>query len=165
MRNRMFIILGVIVVLFGALYFVVQSKNKTAIEKAGNPYEKEGLHQATIDQLDDPLYQNQITPGKLAEEIASNSDVTVYFYDPLCVHCKNTTPILVPLAESHNIDLKKMNLLEFEEEWQTYNIEGTPTLIHFSNGEEVARVEGAQEEELFDQFFKEHVLKEEDTDT
>ena len=154
----MILIIAVIVVLFGALYLVVQQKNKSAIERAGNPYEKTDLHQATIDQLDDPLYQNQITPTKLAAEIAEDKEITVYFYDPLCVHCKNTTPILVPLAESLNIDLKKMNLREVPDEWSKYNIEGTPTLIQFTNGEEVGRIEGFQEESTFETFFNTYVL-------
>jgi len=157
----MIIMVAVIAILFVGLYFAVQSKNQTAIEKSGNPYEKSELHPATIDQLDDPLYQNQITPSKLATQLERDEDVTVYFYDPLCKYCVETTPILVPLAESHHIDLKKMNLREFPDEWQKYNIEGTPTLIHFSKGEEISRLSGKQEGETFEEFFKEFVLKEE----
>lgn len=158
MRNKMIWIILVVVVLFGGLYFAVQAKNKQAVDD--NPYGKEQLHQATIDQLDDPLYQNQIIPNNLATKLENKEDVTVYFYDPLCSHCLKTTPVLVPLAEEHNIDVMKVNLREFEEEWNVYDIEGTPTLIHFANGEEVGRISGEQPEDVFEAFFNEYVLNE-----
>lgn len=156
----MLLIVGSILILFVALYFVVDYKNNQTVEKSGNPYEKETLRQETIDQLDDPLYQNQVTPEALEEMLENNEDVSVYFYSPTCIHCQNTTPVLVPVAEDLNIDLKKLNLLEFEDEWDTYAIEGTPTLVHFKNGEEVARIDGEQSEETFKAFFEENVITE-----
>lgn len=152
MRDKMIMIIGVIVALFAALYFVVDYKNKQKLTSVDNPYGKDQLAQETIDQLDDPLYQNQITPNSLEELLEDGEDVTVYFYSPTCVYCRNTTPVLVPVAEELGIDLKKMNLLEFEESWDTYNIEGTPTLIHFENGEEASRISGEQPEEVFREF-------------
>ncbi|HLS06481.1 MAG TPA: thioredoxin family protein, partial [Bacillota bacterium] len=116
------------------------------------PYGKDRLAQETIDQLDDPLYQNQMTPDALAETLEDGEDVTVYFYSPTCVYCQRTTPVLVPVAEDLGIDLKKLNLLEFKDSWDTYNIEGTPTLIHFENGEEVDRISGEQSEDVFREF-------------
>lgn len=160
MKNRMVLILGSIVILFVALYFVVDYKNKQAIDTSGNPYGKEDLKQETIDQLDNPLYQNQITPDELNEELASSGDVTVYFYSPTCVHCQNTTPVLVPVAEDLDVDVKKLNLLEFEDDWDTYQIEGTPTLVHYKDGEEVTRIDGERSEDEFTAFFNEHVLNE-----
>jgi len=157
MRNKMLMIIGSIVVLFVALYFVIDYKNKQAIDASDNPYGKDRLHQETIDQLDDPLYQNQITPDALAEKLDAEEDVTVYFYSPTCIHCQRTTPVLVPLAEEMGVDIKKMNLLEFEDEWDTYDIEGTPTLIHFSDGEEKDRMSGEQSEEEFRKFLDENV--------
>lgn len=159
MKNKMFIILGSIIVLFIALYFVVDYKNKQAIDISGNPYGKDELKQETIDQLDDPMYQNQITPDVLEEKLANGEDMTVYFYSPTCIHCQRATPILVPLAEELNVDIKKLNLLEFEDEWATYDIEGTPTLVHYVDGEEVERISGEQSEEVFRSFLTDHVVK------
>lgn len=158
MRNRMVFILGAIILLFLALYLVVDYKNKQTIEKAGNPYGKERLKQETIDQLDDPLYQNQIIPDDLAEKLSNEEDVVVYFYSPVCSFCLETTPILVPLAEELNIDMKKLNLYEFPEEKDTYNITGTPTLIYYQDGKEVDRVIGAEPKEVFQNFFETYVL-------
>ncbi|QDP39738.1 thioredoxin family protein [Radiobacillus deserti] len=159
MKNKMFLFLGVIILLFAALAFVVQYQKKQAAE--GNPYGKETLDSATIEQLDDPNYQNQILPDELQEKLENKEDVTVYFYSPRCEHCLRTTPVLVPMMEDYGIDMKKLNIWEFEEPWDTYNINGTPTLIHFENGEEVARIDGEQPVETWDTFIHENILDEE----
>lgn len=159
MRNKMLIIVGAIVVLFAALYFVVDAKNKQTIGDNENPYGKTNLKQSTIDQLDDPLYQNQIIPDDLNKALEDEEDVTVYFYSPECEFCKITTPVLVPIVEDLDIDMKKLNLLEFNSEWNTYGIEGTPTVVHYENGEEVARINGARSEEEFRVFLNEFVVE------
>lgn len=153
----MLIIVGVIVLLFAGLYFVNNYKNKQAVEDNENPYGKDSLKQETIDQLDDPLYQNIIVPEDLDAKLANGEDITVYYYSPTCVYCQKTTPVVVPIAEELGVDLKKMNLLEFDK-MDYYHIEGTPTIIHYENGEEVSRIVGEQPEENFRSFFKEYVI-------
>lgn len=158
MGKKMLIIIGSIVVLFVALLFVIDYRNDQAVQNADNPYGTTDLEQATIDQLDDPNYGNQILPDELEEAIDSGEPVTVYFYSPTCVYCQQTTPYLVPLAEENGVDMKKLNLLEFGDQAAVYGIESTPTLIHYEDGEEVARIVGQQEEEEFQAFFDEYVL-------
>lgn len=157
MKNKMMIIIIAIVVLFGGLYFVTSYKNKQATGGSDNPYGKDMLNQQTIDSLDDPLYQNIIQPNDLEEKIESGESTTVYFFSPDCVHCQRTTPVLVPLAEDNDIDLVQMNLMEFEDEKAKYEIEGTPTMVHFDDGEEVERIVGSHTEEEFQGFFDEYV--------
>lgn len=154
----MLIILGAVIILFGGLYFAMDYKNKQAVEQNENPYDHEKLHQETIDQLGDPLYQNQVTPTDLDEELANGEDLTVYFYSPTCIHCQNTTPILMPIIEELDIDMKKMNLLEYDDKWEHYTIEGTPTVIHYKDGQEVDRISGKQSEKDFRNFFNENGL-------
>lgn len=156
MKNKMILIAVVIVVLFGGLFFVTQYKNKQALSE-NNPYGKDNLHQETIDLLDDPLYGNIIVPEDLDAKLENGESVTVYYFSPTCVYCRNTTPVVVPLTEELNIDMKKMNLLEYDL-MDYYGIEGTPTIIHYENGEEVARIVGEQPEESFREFFEQHVL-------
>lgn len=158
MRNKMIIIIGAIVVLFGALYFINDYKNKQTIENNENPYGDKKLEQSTIAQLDDPLYNNQIMPEELKEEVESGEPVTVYFYSPECIHCQNTTPVLVPVTEDLDIDVVKLNLLEFPAEWDNWGIESTPTLVHYDDSEEVARIIGERTEEEFQAFFNEYVI-------
>ncbi|RKQ31290.1 thioredoxin family protein [Oceanobacillus halophilus] len=156
MGKKMIAIVGFIVVLMIALFFVVQYQNKQAL--ADNPYGTDDLDQATIDQLDDPNYENQILPDELNKKMENGEEVTVYFYSPTCVYCQNTTPYLVPLAEKNGIDMVKYNLLEFGQEARPYAIESTPTLIHYEEGEEVARIVGQRPEEEFQAFFDDYVL-------
>lgn len=154
----MLLILGVIIILFGALIFMNNMKNKKAIGE-NNPYGKEDLHQETIDQLDDPLYDNIIIPEDLDQQLADGEDLTVYYFSPVCVYCQEATPIVVPITEELGIDMKKMNLLEFDL-MSYYDVEGTPSIIHYENGEEVARLTGIKEEAEYYEFFEEYVLKE-----
>lgn len=141
----MLAIVGVIVVLFIALYFVNDYKNNK--NAAGDSNDENG-----------DLYDNQVKPDDLREDIDSGEPVTVYFYSPDCVHCQRTTPVLVPLTRENDVDMKKMNLKEHKQQWDEYGIEGTPTLIHYDDGEEVARMSGEQSKEDFTVFLDEYVL-------
>ncbi|MCF3942037.1 thioredoxin family protein [Oceanobacillus alkalisoli] len=156
MGKKITIIVSVIVVLFIALFFALNYKNNKALE-GENPYGTNDLDQATIDQLDDPLYGNQILPDDLMEQVESGEPTTVYFYSPTCVYCQQTTPYLVPLTEEMDVDMKKLNLLEFGNEAAPFAIRSTPTLVYYENGEEVARLEGQYPEEQYEQFFNEYV--------
>ncbi|HLQ95520.1 MAG TPA: thioredoxin family protein [Pseudogracilibacillus sp.] len=153
MKNKMTWIIIVIVVLFAALVFVITQKNKQAVDNNENPYGKDTLKQETIDLLDDPLYDNIITPDDLDAKLDNGEDLTVYYFSPTCVHCQRTTPVVVPVAEDMDVDMKKMNLLEFDK-MDYYDIEGTPTIVHYEDGEEVDRIVGEQSEEDFKEFFE-----------
>ena len=156
MKNKMMIIIGAILILFGLLFFVTNYKNDQALESVDNPYDKDTLKQETIDLLDDPLYQNIIVPDELDEKLAAEETMTVYYFSPTCTYCQQTTPILVPLTEELGIDMVKLNLLEYDK-MDYYHIEGTPTVIHYEDGEEVGRISGYHEEEAFQAFFDEYV--------
>jgi thioredoxin-related protein len=153
MTLKKLIIFGsIIVALFAALAFITSYQQK---EKAkGNPFHKDELHPATIEQLDDPNYQNIILPDELEKALANKETMTIYFYSSTCEYCKKTTPIVVPLAKKMGMDLKLFNLLEFEQGWDTYKIEATPTIVHYKNGKEVARIEGYYEEAVFRKWFE-----------
>jgi thioredoxin 1 len=147
------IILSVVVavLLIGAIVYSDIANKEAA---AGNPYGKTNLHPATLEQLKDPLYDNQILPDQLKEQIAQEQDLYVYFYSPLCEHCQRTTPVLVPVAKELQVDVKKHNVLEFGDSWDQYKIEGTPTLIHFKAGKEVSRIEGEHNAEELKSWFQ-----------
>lgn len=152
--KKMLIFIGIVVILFIVLMVLSNAINKKEVE--GNPFGKTTLHQETIKQLDNPLYQNVILPDELKDKLQKKENVTVYFYSPTCPACVKTTPTVVPLAEQMEIDLKMYNVLEFEKGWKDYNIEYTPTLIHFENGQEKIRFEGYSEtEQDYEQWFNE----------
>jgi thioredoxin 1 len=154
--KKVVIFLVIIFALFGAIAFITKMQQQQLTE--GNPYGKDDLHPATIEQLNDPNYQNIILPEELETKLNNGEDITVYFYSPTCPHCKETTPILMPLMDELGVDLVQYNLLEFEQGWNKYNIEYTPTIVHYENGQEVARTVGSNTEEYFENWFKEHVL-------
>ncbi|MHA6251656.1 thioredoxin family protein [Oceanobacillus sp. CAU 1775] len=159
MGKKVIIIVGAIAILFVALFFAINYKNDKALE-GDNPYGTTDLDQATIDQLNNPLYGNQVLPDDLLEQVTSGESTTVYFYSPTCSFCQQTTPYLVPLSEDMNVDLKKLNLLEFGGEAAPFRIQSTPTVVHYEDGEEVFRLEGQHTEEQYEAFFNEYVLTE-----
>ncbi|KIY21853.1 MULTISPECIES: thioredoxin family protein [Mesobacillus] len=155
--KKVIIFLVIIIGLFAALFFVTKAQNE---EKAGNnPYGKDTLHPETVKQLDDPNYQNIILPDELANKLDAGEDVTVYFFSPTCSHCVRTTPVVAPLAKDMNVELVQYNLLEFEQGWDKYGIQSTPTIVQYKNGEEVARIVGYQEAATFQDWFNENTLK------
>lgn len=155
--KKMLLIGGVVLAIFALIIVLTQMSNKEKL--ADNPYDKENLDQATIDQLDDENYQNIVLPDELEEKIASGEPTTVYFFSPTCPHCQATTPVLMPVAEDMDVDVQQYNLLEYDQGWTDYAIEATPTLVHYENGEEVSRWVGAQPKENIEEFFREVVKK------
>ncbi|CAM3499676.1 MULTISPECIES: thioredoxin family protein [Brevibacillus] len=152
MKKIIFLSVLVAALLIGAIVYSDISNREIA---AGNPYGKSTLHPATLEQLNDPLYDNQILPDDLKTRLENQEDLYVYYFSPTCEHCIATTPVLVPIAKDMNIDMKKHNLLEFTSSWDTYQITATPTLIHYKGGKEVARLEGGRDGELWKKWFEE----------
>lgn len=157
--KKVLIFLGIIVLIFASILILNNVNNQKLLKD--NPYGTNDLEQATIDQLDDPNYQNIILPDELNASLANEENKTVYFFSPLCSYCKQTTPIIVPLAEEMGVELELYNILEFNQESAKYNVTKTPTLIYFENGKEVQRFEGAADKQFFENWFNSYVLNEE----
>jgi thioredoxin 1 len=139
--KKMLIFLGLIIGLFGVLYFVNQASLKAQDDNAyGVPASK--LNTMTRKQLDDPNYQNIILPAQLADRLNAKTSTMVYFFSPTCTHCVATSPHLVPLAKALGMDMKMYNVLEFEQGWSDYKLQVTPTLVYYKEGKEVERIEG-----------------------
>lgn len=151
--KKVLIFLVIIIVLFAGVSILTKMQNEEKVSSENNKYGKDSLNQLTIEQLDDPNYQNLILPEDLEEKLANNEDVTVYFYSPDCPHCQRTTPVVAPLAEEMGIDLVQYNLLEFEDGWDDYGITSTPTIVQFKEGKEAERIVGSQEEAVFEDWF------------
>ncbi|MBS4210735.1 thioredoxin family protein [Bacillus sp. FJAT-50079] len=153
--KKVIIFLAIFVGLFAVIALITKIQQDQKSE--GNVYQKESLHPATIDQLDDPNYQNIILPDELEKKLNNKEDVTVYFFSSTCSFCKQTTPIINPVAKELDIDLVQYNLLEFPQGSNEYNIESTPTVVHFVKGKEQARIVGAAPKEDFKAFFEKNV--------
>ncbi|MDE5412490.1 thioredoxin family protein [Alkalihalobacterium chitinilyticum] len=150
--KKIIIFLVVVVGIFAALAVVNNASTSKKVE--GNPYGKSNLNQLTINQLDDPNYQNIILPDELTSSLEDGESMTVYFYQPTCPACVEASPIIVPMTADMGIDLKLYNLLEFNEGWSGHNIQSTPTIVHYENGQELGRVEGLYSEEEYRSWFE-----------
>jgi len=149
--KKLVIIGAAVVLLFAAIFVLTNMSNSDKLKE--NPYGTDNLQQSTIDLLDDENYQNIILPEDLEEKIESGEGVFAYLFSPVCSYCMQFTPTLMAVAEQEGIQIDQLNVLEFGNAGTTYNLEGTPTLIYFENGEEVTRLYGATDEETVRQFF------------
>lgn len=157
--KKLLIIGLIIVVLFAIVIFLTNVSNNKKVSSENNAYGDKELQQQTIDQLDDENYQNIMLPDELEKKIAAGEDVNAYFFSPDCVHCQAFTPVLMPIADELGIDIAQLNVLEYPELWDKYNVEYTPTFIRFEDGKEVNRFVGALKEEDLRAFFDAEVLK------
>lgn len=152
--KKIVVIVSVIIAIFIALAVITNIQQKKSSE--GNPFGKDKVYPATQEQLDDPLYQNIILPEELEEKLDNGESATIYFYKSDCPACRQTSPIMVPMADEMGIDLELYNLLEFEQGWDDYNIQSTPTFIHFEDGKEVSRLENYhQDHSVFSNWLEE----------
>lgn len=154
--KKIWIIGGVVVVLFVLLIVLTNYSNNNKLKD--NPYGTNDLKQETIDQLDDANYQDIILPDALAEKIASGEETIAYFFSPICTHCQKFTPKLMPIAKKMGVEIDQLNVYEFEDAWETYAIEATPTLVVFKDGIEVDRMVGDVTEDEVRNFFGSNVL-------
>jgi len=149
--KKLGIIGGVVILLFIGIIVLTNMTNSDKLKD--NPYGTENLQQPTIDLLDDENYQNIILPEDLEKKIASGEEVFAYMFSPVCVHCKQFTPKLMPVAKKEDIQIDQLNVYEYENAWTTYQLEATPTLTYFKDGKEVTRLVGDHSEDEVRQFF------------
>lgn len=156
--KKLLIIGSVIVVLFAAIIVLTNVSNQSKLEIAKKFYGDKELKQETIDQVDDKNYQNIMLPDKLEEKIKAGEPVNAYFFSPICIHCQAFTPVLMPIAEELGVDIAQLNVYEYDDLTDKYNIEATPTFIRFEDGKEVNRFVGALKEEDLRTFLNTVVL-------
>lgn len=157
--KKLLIFGAIIVVLFATVILLTNMSNNKKLSSEKNPYGDKELHQLTIDQLDDENYQSIMLPDELEKKIAADEAVNAYFFSPDCIHCKAFTPVLMPIADELGIDIAQLNVYEYPELREKYDIEYTPTFIRFEDGKEVSRFFGAKEEADLRAFLEAEVLK------
>lgn len=91
---------------------------------------------------------------ELQNSMQKKKESIVYFYQTDCIYCKQASPIVIPIARKLNVDFKMLNLQVDTAGWDSFKINGTPTIIHFKNGKEINRIEGLQSEELYKEWLK-----------
>lgn len=143
MKKLIVVFIAILVVVFavGAVYVMNEKKNNLATSDY-NPYDKKDLNVETIKLLDNENYQSIITLTDLQSKIESGETVFAYFFGPTCETCKETTPVLMPVAKQLSVQVDQLNMLEYPDGWQIFGIEETPVLAVYKNGKEVSRTQG-----------------------
>ncbi|MEH7219483.1 thioredoxin family protein [Bacillus toyonensis] len=115
---------------------------------------KETQNEKTTSTEQVNYYKNQITPEQLQEDLSNHKEKIVYFYKTTCPHCLKISPIVVPMAENMEINMQVLNLEEYKQGWDMFQIKGTPTIISYKDGKEVNRILGEQSLQTFQTWFK-----------
>ncbi|UOB98936.1 thioredoxin (plasmid) [Bacillus wiedmannii] len=130
--KKILVFSGIIILCLTAIFFLTNKEKPNEVTKTNETNETNETN----------YYTNSISIGDLQRNIKDKKDQTIYFYQTNCKHCKKASPIIVPLAEKMNIDMKVIDLQKYPSLWDEFKIEGTPTVVHFKNGEEISRVSG-----------------------
>jgi thioredoxin 1 len=72
-----------------------------------------------------------------------NQTMIVDFWAPWCKPCKQVEPILEEISKEYNILVGKLNVDDFPDISQKYQISSIPTIIVFENGIRVKQITGA----------------------
>ena len=88
----------------------------------------------------------KLTADSFEREVLSASGLVVTdFFSDSCIPCKRMSPVLAELEEELNdVKFAKLNINFDGEIAEKYGVTAVPTLIFFKNGEEKARLTGAQ---------------------
>ena len=88
----------------------------------------------------------KLTADSFEREVLSASGLVVTdFFSDSCIPCKRMSPVLAELEEELNdVKFAKLNINFDGEIAERYSVTAVPTLIFFKNGEEKARLSGAQ---------------------
>jgi len=110
------------------------------------------IYNKKSNSVNSPINQKDINPTELKSLIKSKNNIIVYFYSPECEHCEKVTPVLMNVSKELGIDFKAYNVLKYQEGWDEYNIQGTPTIIKFNKGVEKERLIGEKGEKELKQW-------------
>jgi thioredoxin 1 len=99
--------------------------------------------------------------GATFESLVLNGQgpIVVNFMSYGCAHCRTIEPILEKVAEIAKPKIYRLNIAVEQELAEAYEVQGTPTLVMFLNGQQVGRSAGPEPTEkailaLFNEAFE-----------
>lgn len=90
-----------------------------------------------------------LTSENFFETVHQKGHVLVDFWAKWCGPCKSIAPVIEELSKEFEgkIAFAKIDIDEFPELAEEYNVASIPTLIMFEGGEEISRIVGAYPKE------------------
>jgi thioredoxin 1 len=140
--------------IIGVVLGVISYKSEQS-SKAQELYQTTDLHPATKNILNDPNYQNIILPEELDQKIEQKEELYVYFFSPLCKYCEQSKNDITKAFKDENTELYQLNLLEYEEGYQKYNVRGTPAIFHYKDGKVADMIYGGRPLEEYSRWIEE----------
>lgn len=99
------------------------------------------------------------TEEELKEHIADSHEtpVLVYFYSATCPHCKKQSPVIEEWTEeADGVKTVRIQAQDCLPAFKTHRVLGTPTMIIFNGGEEIARQSGFKEKDVLESWIEDH---------
>lgn len=99
---------------------------------------------------DEDKYLHDISLNEVSKKIKKKENFILYIKQTDCEHCKSFTPNFLGVLSENKIEAYSLNLTNLsDKENKTYDemfdVQGTPTVLFFVNGEEsLIRIEGEQ---------------------
>jgi thioredoxin 1 len=125
------IVLGLVIVIFGSLYYMARVKMKN------------------IPMVDDHKKIITLTDKNIQNQI-KNKLVLVDFWASWCAPCRMMAPVLNEMAEelTGNKAIGKLNIEQYQSIAATYKVRSIPTMILFKNGKEINRFVGVKSKDF-----------------
>jgi thioredoxin 1 len=120
-------------------HFTAQSRGSQPIEDTPTIHQKASPEGVASDQI------RTVTSGTYKELVLEGKGpIVVEFMSYGCVHCRALEPILRQVAEmlKSKEEIFRVNTAVEQDLADSYEVQGTPTLIMFLQGREVGRAEG-----------------------
>lgn len=82
-------------------------------------------------------------------ELINKEHAVVDFYAEWCGPCRMLGPVVEKIQNDHpEYNLMKLDIDEFADLAEKYNVQSVPTIIYFKNGKEVDRSSGFMAEDI-----------------
>lgn len=121
---------------------VSESLKEDSVAEIFHDKKPDTIHPSTYKLFKSGEYNDTVSKVEFEKLYVTDKPTVFYFYSSECGHCQNFTPVLNQVAKEQGVNIVKHNLLEYPEDYDTYQIEATPTLTYRIGGKEKERVVG-----------------------